>query len=812
VNNPLQDLRYCFRQLVKSPGFALTAIVSLTLGIGATTAVFSVVYAVLMDPYPYAAPDRMVHMRLLDPAGHEGGFGLTASQWQVIRKSPVVEDAFASEDWSLTVTGRDLPEDVNGVYFTSNTFNFMGVPPALGRGLIPSDAVAGQDPQPVVVLGYKFWQRHFASDPSVVGQTIQLVRKPYTIVGVAAPRFTWDDGDVYLPLKVTQDQTRDYYVGLRLKPGITHKAAIGALQPLIEQFAKETPKHFPQSRFKFHLVGLNDDFVKQLGGTLYLLFSAVAFLLLIGCGNVSILMLARGTARQHEFAVRAAIGANRRRLVRQMLTEALLLSGTGALLGVILAYRAVTIIAALLPKYSFPHEAAIALNVPVLIFSVTLALLTGVLFGLWPSLQLSRPDVSQIMQSSTRRIIGGTRGRVMNNVLIGGQIALTLVMLAGAGAAMQGFLRLIHTPLGYDPHNVMSVGIPVHDGAYPTWEARAAYFEQIRNKIATVPGVTIAAISTNATPPSNGWDTGIEILGKAPRDSQKIRVNFVSPGYFPILRIPLSRGRIWDETENHRAARVAVINQTMARLYFPNGDALGHSLKIPEMKNEPPFNVGAPATDPWLLIVGVVADKRDDGLRKPILPEAFIPYTISMRMWTQVLVRSDTSPLALLHSIGQQVNSINPDQQISGEIEDLEHWIQGQQEWEQEHLVAWLFGAFAVLALALAAAGLYSVVSFSVEQRTNEFGIRMALGAQRGDVLRLVFSSMMASIGGGLLAGILLTLALSNALAHWAEGSSRDAFVLLSAIVLLSAVAALACSGPARRASGSDPMTALRYE
>jgi predicted permease len=801
---------------VKSPGFALTAIVSLTLGIGATTAVFSLVYAVLMDPYPYAAPDRMVHMRLLDPAGHEGGFGLTASQWQVIRKSPVVEDAFAVDDWNLTVTGRNLPEDINGVYFTSNTFNFMGVPPALGRGLIPSDAIAGQDPQPVAVLGYKFWQRHFAADPNVVGQTIQLVRKPYTIVGVAGPRFTWEDGDVYLPLKVTQDQTRAYYVGLRLKPGITHEAAAGALQPLIEQFAKETPKHFPQSRFKFHLVGLNEDFVKQLGGTLYLLFSAVAVLLLIGCGNVSILMLARGTARQHEFAVRAAIGADRRRLVRQMLTEALLLSGSGALFGVLLAYRAVKIITALLPKYSFPHEAAISLNVPVLVFSVALAILTGVLFGLWPSLQLSRPDVNQIMQSSTRRVSGGSRGRAMNNVLIAGQIALTLVMLAGAGAAMQGFLRLIHTPLGYDPHNVMSVGIPVHDGAYPTWDARAAYFEQIRDKIATVPGVTVAAISTNATPPSNGWNTGIEILGKPPRDSQKIRVNFVSPGYFPILRIPLARGRIWDETENHRAARVAVINETMARLYFPNNDAVGHSLKIPEMRNEPPFNVGPPGTEPrtepWLMIVGVVADKRNDGLRKPVLPEAFIPYTISMRMWTQILVRSETSPLALLHSIGQQVNSINPDQQISGGVQDLEHWIQGQQEWEQEHLVAWLFGAFAILALALAATGLYSVVSFSVEQRTNEFGIRMALGAQRADVLRLVFSSMAASVGGGLLAGIVLTVAVSNALAHWAEGSSRDVFVLLSAIVVLGVVAAFACAGPARRASGSDPMAALRYE
>ena len=290
---------------------------------------FSVVYAVLMNPYPYAAPDRMVHMRLVDPAGHDNGFGLTGGQWQVIRKSPVVEDAFADDGWNLTVTGRDLPEDVNATYLTSNAFKFLGVPTALGRGLLPSDAIDGQDPQPVVVLGYKFWQRHFGSDPSVLGHTLQLVRKSYMIVGVAAPRFVWDDADVYLPLKVTQDLTRNYYVGLRLKKGITHQAADAALQPLIEQFAKETPKHFPQSHFKFHVVGLNEDFQKQLGGTLYLLFAAVAFLLLIGCGNVSILQLARGTARQHEFAIRAAIGASRHRLVRQMLVEALLLSHHG---------------------------------------------------------------------------------------------------------------------------------------------------------------------------------------------------------------------------------------------------------------------------------------------------------------------------------------------------------------------------------------------------------------------------------------------------------------------------------------------------
>ncbi|HEX3472488.1 MAG TPA: ABC transporter permease [Silvibacterium sp.] len=807
----LQDFRYSLRQLRKSLGFTLTAVISLALGIGATTAVFSVVYAVLMDPYPYANADRMAHLVVKDTAGQDRYIALTGRQIQELRQSPVVEDFVGFDYRSLPMTGHDLPEDVQGTLFTSNAFNFFGVPPLLGRGLVPSDAIDGQDPQPVVVLGYKFWQRHFNSDPAVLGKTLQLVRKNYTIVGVAAPRFTWNDGDVYLPAKLLETPEHFYNITMRLKPGVTHEAADAALQPLMEQFAKERAHFFPD-HFQMHIQGLNEHFVRDLGGTLALLFSAVALLLVIGCGNVSILLLARGTARQHEFAVRAAIGASRRRIVRQLLTESLLLSLTGAALGVLLAYRLLAVMVSMLPQYSFPHEAAIRINLPVLAFSVGVALFTGILFGLWPALQLSRPEVSQVMQSSTRKIAGGVRGRTTHNALIAAQIALTLLMLAGASAAMEGFLKLLHTPLGYDPHNIMSVGIPVHDGTYTTLAERKAYFEQLRARAATVPGVTMAAISSNATPPSNGADTQFEILGRPATEQQSARINFVSPEYFPALRIKLAQGRIWDETENHNAAHVVVINQTMAKQYFPNGDAIGHSLKVPALTPQPPFGLTAPGADGWMQIVGIIADKRDDGLRNPIKPEVFLPFTMAMGMYTQILVRSDVPPLSLLHAVAAQVNAVDPDQQVNGQVEDLEHWISDQQEWQQEHLVAWIFGAFALLALALAAVGLYSVVSYSVEQRTNEFGIRMALGAQRGHVLRIVFASTVVSVGGGILAGLALTLALNKVLARWAEGSSRDPLILLVATLLLGLVAAIACALPARRASEVDPMTALRYE
>lgn len=807
-----QDLRYSIRQFLKMPGFSLTAVLSLALGIGATTSVFSVVYAILVDPYPYAGANRMIHLRLVGSSGEPRGFGLTGAQWKQIRKSPVVEDAFLADGWSLTITGSDVPEDVEADFFSSNAFNYFGVPAALGRGLQPSDAIDGHDPQPVVVLSYKFWQRHFASNPAVVGQTIQMIHKNYTIVGVAAPRFTWDDADVYVPQKITDDATNSFYVGVRLKPGVTHEQANAALQPLIDQFAKETPKHFPSTAFKLHVVGFNDDFMQQLGGTLSLLFAAVGLLLLIGCGNVSILLLARASARQHEFALRAAIGATRARIIRQLLTESLVLALTGAGLGVLLAYKTIAVIVENLPRYSFPHEAAIKINLPVLLFSVTVAVITGVLFGLSPALQLSKTNASEALQSTARKVSGSVKSRRAHNALIAGQIALTLLLLSGAAAAMQGFVRLLNVPLGYDPHYVMSVGIPVHDGTYKTLAERSAFFERLRAKAAEVPGVEMAGISTNATPPSNGNRTTFDILGKASFESQPARLNFVSPEYFPVLKIPVLRGRIWSEDENHRAAPVAVINETFARRYFPNEDPVGHSLKTSAMQEQPPYNLAAPGANGWILIIGVTADKRNDGLSKPILPEAFVPYTLAMRMWTQILIRSNVPPLTLLHSIQQKVNSVDHDQQTSGNIQDLEHWIMDQPEWARGHLVAWIFGAFAVLALSLAAVGLYSVVSYTVAQRTSEFGIRIALGAQRGHVLRIVFNSTFLSVGSGIAAGIVLTLALRRVMASWAAESSHDPLPLLGATLVLSLVATLACAVPAWRAAGVSPMIAIRYE
>ena len=809
----LQDLRYAARQLFRNPGFSLTAILSLACGIAATAAVFSVVWGFIMNPYPYANPDRMVHLNLYgDRPGQDDGFGITASQWQRLRQSPVVDDAIIIDGWSLTVTGNDIPEDLQGSYMSSNAFQFFGVPMFLGRGLQPSDAIDGQDPSPVVVLSYKFWQRHYSSDRSIIGRTIEMVRKPYTVIGVAPPRFTWNDADVYVPLKITQDPVPSYDKEIRLKPGITPRMAEKQLQPLFTEFEKETPKHFPSKPGALHLQGLNDRFLEQIGSTLALLFGAVALLLAIGCGNVSILLLARGSSREHELALRAAIGASRWRIIRQLLTEALLLSISGAVFGVLFAYKLLALILTLLPQNSFPHEAAIGINLPVLVFSVIVALTTGIFFGLSPALRLSRPDVREAMQAGTRKVAGTRGARSVSSYLISAQIALTLLMMATAGAAIQGFLKLTHQPLGYDPHNVMSVEIPIHQGTHPNIEERSIYFEQLRNKIAETKGVRLAAISSNGTPPSNGAKRVMEILGKPASTDQKVHANLVSQDYFPVLGVSLVSGRLWSETENHNAAKVVVINQTLARKYFPAGDAIGHSLRLPELKPQLPFVVTASDADNWLQITGITADKVDDGLDQPIAPELFIPYTLLEYMGTQVLIKTDGPPLALIHSLALQVKSVDPDQQVAAESTDLEHWISNQTEFQQGQLVSWLFGAFAALALILAAVGLYSVVSYTVAQRTNEFGIRMALGALRGHVLGLVFRSTGVSVGAGVAAGLILTLVLRKALAHWASITATDAWALLIALAVLVTVAIVASGIPARRASRIEPMEALRYE
>ena len=804
------DLRYAARELLRRPGFTATAILSLALGVGATSAVFSVIYAVLINPFPYVGSDRLMTLFLKDKAGNLHGTGLTGPQMERVRQVADVESVVGEDGWNLTTTDGDLPEDVVASYIDPNAPNHWGTPAMLGRWLIPSDALPGKEPEPVVVIGYRFWQRYYSGDPGVVGRTISLVRKPYRIVGVLPPRFRWREADIYVPLKIAMDPNASYGVTLKLRPGVPAERADAELQPIFEQFAKEAPTRFPET-FRVRLRSIIEVYAQPLGPTLYLLFGAVASLLLIGCGNVSILLLARGAQRQHELAVRAALGAARGRIVRQLFTESLAIALTGTALGILLAWKGLALIVTWLPENAMPAETVIAMNVPVLLFSAGLAFATAVLFGVAPAWQLSRPDVARVVQSSTRRVMGSIHARRTHTAMVAAQIALTVVMLTAAAAAGKGFLRMVNMELGYDPHQTMSLPIPIHVGTYTTWKERSEYFEQIRARIAAMPEVVSAGLSTNATPPSNGNDSRIEIMGASAAEKPTVRVNFVSPEYFPVLRIPLAEGRLWDRTETMRGAPLAVINQTMARQYWPKGDAIGRQFRIPGLKNAPPYSPAAAGSDGWLQIVGIVGDARNDGVRNPIKPAVYVPYSLRMQMFSQVLVRTRVPPLSLLHAMRAELVKIDKDQQVM-QVRDLETWITDMREYIKQRLMTNLFAIFSVLALALAAAGLYSVVSYGVATRTNEFGIRMALGANAWNVVRLVLSSTSVSVGAGLAAGVGLSFVLDKFARQWLFESSRDPAILGGLALLLVAVAGLACWVPARRAGKVDPLEALRYE
>jgi len=804
----LQDLRFAFRQFRKSPGFVITAILSLMLGIGATTAIFSVIYGVLMDPYPYKDNDRMVHVQLNDKKSDRGPLlQVNASGYKELKKISSLDDVFLMRQNQRNLTGDQIPVSVRVGSYSINLFEYMGVPPLLGREFTPADAPGG-NPAPVAVLSFIFWQKQFGGRRDVVGKTVELDHEIYTVIGVVPPRFTWGDSDVYIPGLPTADPHEYWMSFVKLKPGSKFPVAEAEFQVLADQFAKQD-KNYPQER-KVKIVTLNEEVLGQFAGTLTLLFGAVLALLIIGCANVSILLLARGTARQQELAVRVSVGAVRSRLIRQLLTESVILSVTGAALGVVAAYKGVAALAAFLPYYSFPHEAAIHVNAIVLAFSAGMALLTGILFGISPAWQLSRPQLGNLIQASSAKHTGSAHNRHTHRLLIAGQVALTLLLMAAAGAAMKAFVARIHTPLGFEPDHVISMNVGFPKGANPTWPSRLNANELIRKTITEVPGVDTASVSTTWFPGFGGFNAKIELQSRPSLTDAQAVGCLVSPEEFLTLRIPLLTGRVYDDAENMRGAHLAVVNQSFVKQFIGDADPIGQRVRSPMLKVEQPSLLLAQAPDDWLEIIGVVGDSRNDGLDHPVKPAIFVPYSFVLPTDESLLVRVTGNPDAVLRSIKERLRQLNPEMVVVSD-HTLLWWLETQ-GWGQERFIATLFSLFAVLALALAATGLYSVVSFAVTQRTQEVGIRMALGAPRTSIIRLVLASTGTMLGFGLVIGLGLSIALNGVVASWVKGSSRDPLTLVSSAVLLLLVAVAACVVPAWRAATIDPMRALRTE
>jgi len=809
MGNLVQDLRYALRQFRRSPGFSITAILSLSLGIAATVAVFSVVYGVLLHPFPYRDVDRLYNVSVRDARGEVSDEYFLGPELVQVSKLPAFESIATWRNENLSVTGGDVPEAVNAYYGIGQTFPSLGVAPLLGRNLGPADAPDGQEPQPVVELHYRFWRRHFNGDPNVIGKTLELDHKAYTIIGVTRPEFTWDWGaDLYLPQAI--DDPRGGGVVAKLRRGVRPQVANAQLQPLLQQFAKKLPREYSPN-YTADLHPLAWEVSHNIGGTIWLLFAGVGLLLAIGCSNVSILLLARNAARQHEFAVRSAVGAGSARIVRQLMIESLLLAIAGTALGTGLAYRLLTLIVAWLPQHLFPPDVSIRINLPVLLFSVALALVTTLLFGLLPALQMMKPEIAAAMQSGPRTMTGTVRSRRLHGALMAGQIALTLLLLSTAGTTMEGFIQLLRVPLGYDPHNVVSVGIPLHENTYTTWQARTNYFEQLRTSVASLPGVQTASIAGNAIPPNSGWQLPFELRGlpALSPDAQMARLNLVDSNYFNTLRTPLTAGRVWTPAEIAHAAGLVLVNESFIRRYDPGQNPVGHFLRIPKLQNPPHNALMAPGADGWLQIIGVVGDAVNGGIDQPVQPAIFAPYSLEILGGTQILVRTRSAPVGLLDSLRKQVAAVNPEQQTYGAIADLEKWITDEPIWGRARLISALFAGFSILALALSAVGLYSVASYSVAQRTSELGIRIALGATPSHVIRLVVASTGAGVCLGIAAGLFLSVGLERILAAWVGITGSPVLFIIGATLLLLISAAIASLVPARRALSVNPMTVL---
>jgi predicted permease len=816
------DIRYGLRALRRNPGFAAVAVLSLALGIGATTAMFSLIYAVLLHPFPYAGADRIVNPVLIDRQHPDewSWFILSKAQFDDLRLAAPVDSALGFNNSHMEITGGGLPEDISGVYLTENAGTFFGVRPLLGRNIEPSDAENGG--HSVVVLNYRFWQRHFGGDPHIIGQSLEINHAPYTVIGIMPRSFAFNNtagvGDVYLPGSlmrgVSNVPSLEYLPWIKIRPHVTLAAANAALEPIMLQFAKEHPE---RDRWHLALEPIIVPFQQETGRTLTLLLAGVVLLLIIGCANCSILLLARGGTRQHELAIRSAIGASRWRILRQLLVEAIVISSTGAVLGVAASYWLAKLPLLLSPD-SFPAESVIRINAPVLAFSVALALLSGILFGLVPALRLSRHDSARMLPG---RGVAAAPARHRWSVLIAAQVALTLLLMATAGTAIHGFLRLMQMPLGYDPANVMKVGIGLHIHDAGEWsriqsrEARTAYIEQLREKVASVPGVSTVAVAADATPPNPGAESSFTIDGTSDREQSQARVMLVSQRYFAALRIPLLQGRVWNTDENARGDFIAIVNHAFATRYLPSSNALSRQLRIPAFTGQGRYAAASAQSTAWRQIIGVVGDARNDGVDRPVVPAIYVPYTTAMANYFQFFVRTQGDPLASLHSIRAAIASVASDQQISsGSFNGtftLSEAIERDGQYSRHRLFSILFGVFSAMALTLALVGIFSVVAYSVAQRTTEFGVRLALGAPRAHVLWVAARIALVSAAAGIVIGLTLDSFLGAVLAHWMQNTFA-AGSLFAAAALLALSALLACLLPARHAIAVPPAEALRNE
>jgi predicted permease len=808
-----QDIRYALRLLVKSRVSTAIAVLSLALGIGATTAIFSVVYAVLIDPYPYAGAERIGGAHVLNAKGdHYIGYTM-AEYLEMQARAKSVESMILNNRRSVVMTEAGLPEAVIQEDFSPNAFDFFGVPPLFGRTFSPRDAGDESKIEPVAVLSYLFWQRHFSGRRDVLGQQIRLNDKFVTVIGVLPVRFTWNDADVYVPIELHLDLQERFGMVFKVKTGIPREQVNAEFQAFHEKFSKTAPTYiYPEAPFRTEFKSVNEGILGKFANTLLALLAAVAFLLLIACANVANLLLARASSRHGEIAVRVALGAGRRQVIQQLLTESVILSVMGGVLGIALAYGGVKAIIALMPEYSVPHEAVIAINLPVLGFAVAASVLTGILFGLAPALQLSSPNQATFLKAAGRDSGAGAAGHHLRDVLIVCEVTLSLVLLTGAGLAAAGMLELTKLELGYQPKGVLTMFVFAPASHYPQWSQRRAFFTDIIERLRKIPGAESVAATLTGAPPYSGAPSKFDIDG-LPSTETKIRVNLVSDTYFSTIGIPLLKGRYFDAEDVSRVNPVAVVTEDLVKKYFPPGqDPMGRQISLDLFTGPQPPNFTKSPQNPHVFqIVGICGTTRNSGLRDAPEPAVYLPFSAIFPPGMMFAIRtSKPDPLALSNGARQAVSAVDPTQPIAF-VHPLDYFLNNATAYPR--FATFLFGVFGAIGLTLACTGIFSVVSYAVSRRTREFGIRMALGATPRSVLGLVMRSTGRVLVVGFALGAISSVVSSRALAGKLEGIGVASPLMLAAITSVLALAAFfACAIPARSATNVQPVDALRHE
>lgn len=807
-----RDLRYAARLLLKSPGFTAVAVLSIALGIGANTTVFSVINAVLLKSLPYKDPDSLVLLWGNNESeerlkGHNQVSATDVADYR--SQSSVFEEVATFAGWFPIMSGETEAERIPAIQVGDGFFKVMKGTPLLGRVFTPEEQEDGKDF--VIVLSHALWQRRFAGDPNIVGKSILLNGRPYNVVGVMGPDFrplpsalVEPEGQFYRPVAEKYDDTardeRHLRAIGRLRPGAT----IAQAQSDVNVIAQRIEQQHPQSNRNqgIHIVSITDELVGEIRPTLWMIFGAVVLVLLVACANVANLLLARSSVRHKEITIRSAIGAARGQLVRQLLTESLLLSIVGGLLGLGIAFWGTSLVSSVGSQIN-PMLDQIQLDPRVLLFTLGISLVTGLIFGLAPALQVSKPNLTESLKEGGRGSgAAGSRNR-LRSALVVSEIAMTLVLLVCAGLLIRTVMRLRGVDTGFDAQNILAMNIGLPSIKYPKPENQIAFFKQATERIASLPGVKAAGI-TSVLPLSDNFDGRGLVVEDQPRPrGEEISVDLyvTTPGYLQAMDISLLNGRVLADQDTAESAKVALINQTMANQLWANQDPLGKRIRFTGSATDP---------GPWRTVVGVVSDVSQYGLDQKPPMQIYLPHSQFPTSFITIVVKTESDPTAMTNAVRREILAVDKDQAVF-KVTTLEQLL-GESIAKRKFFMLLLM-IFAVLALTLAAIGIYGVMSYVAAQRTHEIGIRMALGAQGKDVLKLIIGNGMSLALIGVALGLVGAFALTRVMAGILFGvTTTDALTYTSVSAGLIAVALLACYMPARRAAKIEPLVALRYE